>query len=226
MQIKILIFVLGFIVVMLTIAAPGSAVASWIIDGTRVRTVEWDSGHSNNLSSWKKATCTNSYGPNYLLTRVRAWREPSANLDNFIAKLTARCTDFQVQGGIHLEQTDDYDWVAVYAGSYRHTSGYTSQLVHLEYPIGLRISINPGWDYVKDAQLLFGSAAGNVPNFHLASYAFPRHTTWVLDNGAHNTTRELLCEDQYVLTGLALKYSTQNGKIRRIKIYCRQMSWQ
>ena len=226
MRIKRLVSILGMVVVMPTIAARGSGVGSWIIDGTRVQTVEWDSGHTNNLSSWKKATCTASYGPNYLLTRVRAWREPSANLDNFIAKLTARCTDYQVQDGVHLKQTDNYDWVAVYDGSYRDTSGYTSKLGDFNYPFGVRISTNPGLAYVKDIRLLFGGTGGVQPNFYLQSYANPQVSLWALDNGAHNTTHDLLCPDQNVMTGLALKYSTQNGKIRRLKIYCRQMSWE
>ncbi|MCH9685743.1 MAG: hypothetical protein K0V04_30200 [Deltaproteobacteria bacterium] len=186
--------------------------------------IEWDSGKTNSLSSWKKAYCYTNHGPNFLLTDLRAYREPSSNWDNFTARLRATCTEYDNDSNTDFVQTSDTATIEVYSGNHRTPGETTAITVSDEYPAGVLMENAVGDGYVKTLRILKVSEQSSG---FLGSYGNPFLTAAV--PGMPNLPpvgplRTLACADQQVLTGLRLKYDTRNGKIRRVGIYCRTLS--
>jgi hypothetical protein len=193
--------------------------ALWTI-GPTVTTVEWDSGSTNNLSAWKSITCTSSYGDDYLLTDLRAYKEPLANLDNFIAKLRGTCSEYTDTNG-NYEQNGSSSSETVFTANHR-TPGTRVSVDDDRYPIGVFLVKDWGNNYIKNVSVLSVEDQGGV----LGPYANPFATTLAFTNLNHVTGGDvtLQCGDQKVMTGLKLKHSTNTGKIRRIRIFCRSLT--
>jgi hypothetical protein len=98
----------------------GEASEAWTIDSGGYNTIGWDSGVTNNLSSWENLSCYADYGSTYMMTALRVFRESSGNLDNFVGKLGGECTSFNVTTGQSGTSTG---WVNIFAGPQWRTPG-------------------------------------------------------------------------------------------------------
>ncbi|HRC57900.1 MAG TPA: hypothetical protein PKU97_18360 [Kofleriaceae bacterium] len=201
----------------------------WTLGATSLE-FGWNSGKTANLSNWRELTCYSTYGERYLLTSLQVWREPSGNLDNFIARLKARCTEYVPYDGDALEQDDSTEVTnLLYEGEYRSDNGTTRVSVDRQFAGGLLLNLNPvGHDYVRDVMLsrLHKSSVGNFleeapwgDQIHMAL----GNAGAIIPGSAQNYAY-LGCPEQFVVTGLALRYDQSNGKIRNIKIYCRSLT--
>ncbi len=194
------------------------------VTGDDVEYIEWNSGKTTSLSSWKKAFCNTNYGPNSLLTDLRAYREPSANWDNFTARLRATCTEYDNDDDGDFVQTTDTATFDVYSGNHRTPGETTAITAAAEYPAGVLMENAIGDGYVKTFRVL---RVWEQPSGFLGSYNNPWLTAPVPGMPGIppiGPLETLLCGDQQVMTGLRLKYDTRNGKIRRLGIYCRTLS--
>lgn len=207
-----------------------SRAALWTVGSTYV-VEEWDSGHTNNLSGWRDTTCYTTYGSNYFLVAMQAWREPSANLDTFVARLKASCTEYVPYNGDDLEQDDSTKVTElVYEGNYRSETGTTEIFGDLQFPAQVILNLNAGSDYVRDLTLrrVHKSSLGDF----LESYTNPDWTDFALGIGANfapagaagTNDVVLTCPEQHVIVGMGLKYELSSGKIRRFKINCRTLT--
>ncbi|MEM7155453.1 MAG: hypothetical protein AAF799_21565 [Myxococcota bacterium] len=199
-------------------------VEEWVLGETAV-TEEWDSGKTTSLSSWKRVFCNADHGPNFLLTDLRAYKEPTSNLDNFIARLEGTCTEYENIDGDFL-QTSTTATDEVYSGNHRLPGETIAITDPDEYPIGVFFEAGPYDAYIKSFRIL--KVSEQVGGF-LGSYSSPDWTGWAPLHGSTfwiGPLTQLQCPDQHVMSGLKLKYDTRNGKIRRLRIFCRTLSKQ
>lgn len=199
----------------------------WSVATNAVPTTRtWDSGNDNNLStngasSWHAADCINTTS-NGLVTQLRAWRERSSSADNFIARLSVACREYYSVGtNIHADATDR-DLINAYsADNYRsgvRTSGLSS--FSGQVPTGVRLVINPN-SYVKDVRLRWKVLNGSTTDFSSVNAT----TTGGSATGYGGSTHDLNCPAGKALRGVGVRYSTNNGKIRRFQIYCVNLNW-
>jgi hypothetical protein len=104
----------------------------------------------------------------------------------------------------------------IFTGSWR-TGGFPVSVDSNTVPVGVKLKVYDGVfggpSYVKDI------AIGETPA------TFGASTTWSgwatgYDGEVHTKT----CDPGYVMTGLELKYDTDNGKIRHVQMFCRPYS--
>lgn len=192
----------------------------WSI-GSSVASHWWDSGITTNLSIEQGVTCAATYGSSYLLTRLRGWREPAGNLDNFVARLKARCTEYNPVSYYMQQDTNTHVYEQVYSDTYDSSrDGISAIDATTVVPTGLRIALDPNSDYVKDVALLHGHFVNNGGFNYIDNYASPHQEEWAMGIAGSNT-RTLDCPDQFVMAGVKVRYSTNNGKIRYLKVFCR-----
>lgn len=181
----------------------------------------WNSGNSNNLSSWQSVDCVgNVGGDNELITSIRAYKEPSSNLDNFVAKLGQTCTNYETLA-TELYGPDSGTSVNanVFTGP-NFRSGVLTSNVPLQVntvATGVRLVVNTN-SYVKDIRVRTKSWSGTTFN---TTSSVTRDTA--TGYGGSNVTLD--CPTGYVLTGQAVRYSTNTGKIRRYRIHCHELEW-
>jgi hypothetical protein len=190
--------------------------------------VDWDSGKTGHLSDWKQVTCAATYGSSYLLTGLKAYQEPKSNLDNFIARLEAECTRYattngftaQVSGGTaqHLDR--------VFTEDHRTPGTLTHINNAADLPVGIGYRVNAGDDYIKNVSIRIGdpfaAEPDNVTVFEWPSTATPWANDYD-DAGINNYVKNLHCPNVHVLTGIGVRHATRNGKIRRLRIFCRHV---
>jgi hypothetical protein len=193
--------------------------AMWSVSGSATTPTPWDSGKTSNLSAWQSVTCNSTYGSSYLLNGLTAFKEPTSNLDNFIARLDAKCTEYatNVPTDTYLptgtSHTDN-----VFEGLFR--SGASSiEATGTEYPVGVTIFINAVDGYVKNLQIETASKSGHQITANNGT------TGWVLDYIHWDDSVGLICPDQNVMTGIGVRYDTTKGKIRQMKVFCRPLTW-
>jgi len=188
---------------------------------------QWDSRETTSLSGWQSVDCLDQpHDPQsaYLVTRLRAWRERASNLDNFVAKLSVRCSQFEeLQDDLSRPGVDHTE--VLYAGAYRDELG-DSELYWDVVPIGLELALNSSGNHVKDVRLIYGELMhawiGPYPstNAYVDGYVDRERADWALDYASYGNTRELMCPDQTVMHEIRVKYDTRNGKIRRVETSC------
>jgi hypothetical protein len=173
----------------------------------------WDSGNTTSLV-WEEITCAGTYrdgNDNHMLTDLIAFKEPPANFDHFIGKLRGTCTDYTSAGF----QTPDTHTETIFEGNWDGSQSFPVSVPRDEVPIGieLRVYNGIGASYAKDIAMIstppvFG---GNetVSNF-ATGYSGELHTG--------------RCAQGQVMTSLKLAFSTNTGKIRHVKIGCRQFN--
>jgi hypothetical protein len=66
--------------------------ADWKL-GTSEEKVSWTSGQDDDLSQWKTVDCHGEFGERFALVGLIGHKEPSLNLDSFIARLKAICAN-------------------------------------------------------------------------------------------------------------------------------------
>lgn len=194
----------------------------WVLGDTSVM-VEWDSGKTTSLSSWKKVFCNADHGPNFLLTDLRAYREPASNWDKFTARLKGTCTEYENDGD-EFVQTANTATDEVFSANHRLPGETTAITNSTEYPAGLQLLNGPGDAYVQQFSILrvsegAGGFLGDYSN-SLITPIVPAMTPL----GLMGPVPTVQCPDQHVMSGLRLKYDTRNGKIRRVRIFCRTLS--
>jgi len=193
--------------------------AIWEVDGT-LENDEWDSTMTGNISPWKTVSCYTTFGTNYLLTGLQAYKD-SGSTDNFIAKLTGECSEYKnVSGG--YEHDGRRGTAGIFSGNHQ-SSGDWTKVGTDEYAAGVMFETDTFRDFVKNIRLLKVSEQSTGL---LGSYANPTATPAVGSIGLPpiGPIEELNCPDQYVVTSLSLKYDESNGKIRRVKIGCRHLA--
>ncbi|MFT3774420.1 MAG: hypothetical protein QM820_54365 [Minicystis sp.] len=173
----------------------------------------WDSGNTNSLSAWMSINCATTYrggNDNYMLTDLTAFQEPTTNFDNFIGKMDGSCTDHTTSGN----ETGTVETDNIFTGSWR-AGGSTVSSATNHVPIGVKLRVYGGIgpSYVKDIAI-----GHTLPTFGAA-------TTWssfALGYSGDEVTAT--CDPGKVMTGLRLKYNTDNGKIQHVQIFCRAYS--
>jgi hypothetical protein len=196
-----------------------SSTATYQLDYTAdAVTRQWDSGKTKNLSSFQYALCPANYGGERLIVKFVAHREPSANLDNFIARLSAVCRRYGAdQGWVPYGVADnppDDDTKLLSTADYK--SGAMSTEVEVggngdRVPVGVRLQVNQN-EYVKDIQILYRVATATG----LGSAR--QETKTMTGLSGHDEVRE--CPADYAMSGVRVKYSTDSGKIRLFQIEC------
>jgi hypothetical protein len=166
----------------------------------------WDSGYINSLSDWESRECAvhcSGVYNNCMLTGFNAYKEPTTTSDNFIGKLDGTCTDYTTRG----VQTGTPETDNIFTGSWRSGS-YTVSVDSNTVPVGVKLKVHDG-GWVKDI------AVGERPAFGAA-------TTWSgWATGYDGDVVTKTCDPGKVMTGLELKYDLDNGKIRKVQIFCR-----
>lgn len=199
----------------------------------------WSSGNTTSLSAWKTVNCASAYGTQFLLTALTGYKEPAGNLDNFIARLEATCTEFA--------QTSETS-ATVFTTSHRSTAytldafdwqGHSDLLCPAYYyagPMGqtgvigaMEIGLNPGNDYVQNFRFFPRCARLNADD--TISWSTPIYgvTNQMIDDAfaydMFNRAKVSCPGDNYVATGIQLRYDTRNGKIRDLRLVCRSLTW-
>lgn len=198
--------------------------AIWSI-GSDVQTVEWDSGIVLNLSGPESVTCAATYGSNYLLTRLRGWKQPVGVVGQYIARLKTRCTEYNwvPLSNFMQQDTSSHQYDLLYSTSYGSSyDGITAIDVAQYAPIGLRLALDSrGGDFVEDVALLHGHFATTASGVdYIDNYSSPHQEEWAM-GFAGSDTYDLVCPAQYVAAGIQVKYDVGDGKLRYVKLFCR-----
>ena len=196
-------------------------------------TVAWSSGATSNLSAWKTLDCGAKYGVRYFLDGVTVYREQSSNLDEFIARMDVMCRNYTFSdfgtgpsGGVKLASVYGLKYrTPSYSESVRNASiipsdnsgDYCAQSATSSgpFPMGMKLAIDSGGNYVKNVGLHFGCY--DTSRGYLFLHDGDMDLT--IPNYSGNTVH-LDCSPGYVSTGVAVRYDTGNGKIRDIKVLC------
>jgi hypothetical protein len=185
---------------------------------------EWNSGNTSNLSAWQSVMCTQTYGQDWLLTGMRGY-DDNTFPDDFVARLDVTCSHFWNDPHAlysYYPDGQEHADVLLYSGDYK--AGATAASVFqfgTMLPAGVELYVNPN-SYVNSVRLLYVRTMGDF----LGDYGSPGRTGWTSTGGIPGTQLvTLLCPDQDVMTGIAVRYSTTSGKIRDLKIYCRSLDW-
>ena len=215
-----------------SIAAPATGDESWWTVGDSSTYVEWNSGLTSNLSPWVTVNCTTTHGFNYMVGELDIYREPWSNLDNFVARMDVTCRQY-VYSCANCRHTTDAAKVTLFNGgsrspAYNIEAPLTSGLNYVgNFLSGLLVTTDPFNDYVK-----------NLGMYQLAIYdnpytGVPEYSSWntmyfTIDGLAYGNPLldklvPLQCPSSMVMSGVALKYDTKKGKIRRLRVICREL---
>lgn len=186
-------------------------------DGLPTENVPWVSGKTSSLSGWVGLDCANQIGSERLLVKLKGWREPSLNSDDFVARMTATCRNFQTEPALHyivgfpvVDET-----ATVFSSDHRDTDTGTTEVVINDggVPVGIQIKVNELDGYVKDLSLLYRIAFSDG-----LDGGAPSNTSYAM--GLAGTVHKLECPADTALTGVQVRYSTNNGKIRELRARC------
>lgn len=191
-------------------------VALWDIDESVQDSKIWDSGNSSHLSGWEGVGCTTDHGQDYLIAALDIADEPTGNWDDFVARIEATCREYESNASDDYVSTGNEDDDLVYSSNNRGNSHYHFVPYGAHYAGGVKLKVNTN-DYVKDIELTYVSPVGN----ELSSTTAQNDTGWA--TGYSGDLVERTCPDQEVVTGIYVRYSTNTGKIRQLKINCRPL---
>jgi len=185
----------------------------------------WDSGKTNNLSNFVSIKCPENYGNERLLVAFKGFREPSANLDNFVTQLRGVCRRYGPdQGGLPYAVADNPPMdnsKLLFTADHRSPRTETEVLVGGNgdrVPMGVNLKVNTN-EYVKDIKIIYKVSY----NSGLGGSEQTTTALTGLKGSGSNKSVDLRCPTDYALTGTSVKYSTNNGKIRVFKIDCRRL---
>lgn len=210
--------------------------------GTKYTSHTWASPNATRLSSWQTLPCVARFGDDFLLTGLRGYRESSWNADNYVARLHGRCAQHEDNAPFE-DRTDDYvptgveEWSQIFRARHRWESGRTEVDERL-LPVGIRLELPPYGRYVKDLGFLMqtqeelesgsdvvqatrGTWSDNGGVFGGATTILNRlvDVTLSKNGGFANIT----CAEREVVVGLGIRHSTNTGKIRRVRVFCRPL---
>lgn len=193
----------------------------WKVSAGEIGTsVLYNTGNTKDLSKWNSVNCVgNVGGDNELITALGVYKEPPANLDNFVDKLNITCTKYETSsGGQYQPAPDPSITTNVYTGPKPRLPG-----VSLKTPFGQNIVstgvmlvVNTN-SYIKDIKLRYkvwngtDFAGGSVVNTGGAT-------------GYSGAEHAVDCPNDSVLTGIAVRYSLNSGKIRQLKALCHALT--
>jgi hypothetical protein len=205
--------------------------------GDDVRSETWDSDKTKNLSDWTGAFCTNTYGHRWVLNQVKVAREPSFKSDNWVAKVQAFCQEYRfynqhspyapeegrnriVDVYSHNHRTPDY-YTGLYIDGYVDLEGNVPHAGHDGVlPTGVSLTANT---HVKNMQFQFGPAS-NSGDWAIPENGYLPDWRYVGSHGGYYPDlRTLQCDSGWYVVGLSLRHNTTNGKIRKLRIYCREL---
>jgi hypothetical protein len=208
--------------------------ASWKL-GSSEETVSWTSGFDKDLSQWKTVDCHAEFGERFALTGLIGYKEPSLNLDSFIARLRATCMDLD-RTSTRAEQVftsknhrdtpyelDSLDWQGhkefVCSGDFTDGPMNTTGLVG-----EMEIGTNPGNDYVQNFR--FFLRCPRVWSEDYVTWQSVGHSNQMIDDSNYTMfdRKRLSCPaDDYVVTGIQLRFEVGKGKIRDLRLLCRKL---
>jgi hypothetical protein len=186
-------------------------------DNTPTNNQTYDSGNNSQLSGWEGVLCSAQAGSERLLVELQGVREPSSNADNFIARMRATCREYETDPALHYNvaspSNDETD--TVFSEDHRLTDDGATEVEiggnGVNVPVGIRARFNDTDNYMKDVRLLYRVSGPNgLGSLQLAPYAMG------LTGGEHT----MQCPTDYALTGVEVRYSTNNGKVRAIRAKC------
>lgn len=212
-------------------AQPSSA---WKL-GSKETRVSWSSGKDDDLSQWKTVDCYAEFGARFALTGLVGHKEPPLNLDAFIAKLTAQCTD--------LDRTSTRTATVFTSKNHRDTAyeldsrnwqgfkefvcspTYTDGPMSVTGLIGeMDLGTNPGNDYVQNFR--FFLRCSRVWSDDLVTWQVAGDSNQMIgdSNYAMFHRKRLSCPgEDHVVTGVQLRFEVGKGKIRDFRLLCRQL---
>jgi hypothetical protein len=202
----------------LGVIASASTVTYDLDDGAPTDNEPWDSGVATQLSPWKGVLCSDQIGSERLLVKLQGFREPSLNLDNFVARLRATCRNYAADDplpySVGFPVVDETD--LVFTSDHRDTDTGTAEVViggnGDDVPVGIRVKFNDFDGYLKDFQMLYRVA------FDTGLEVPVQNTSYAMDLGGSEHT--LLCPTDFALTGVEVRNSTNTGKVRVIRAKC------
>ena len=188
-----------------------------VVRSTPIRFVEFDTNYGGSVSQFFGIQCTSSGYEDRLLTGIRTNRE-SGSADNYVARIRGRCREYEGTYG-----TDNYDDVpnglnelrTVYAGPRFRTPDSASGIAIRNQIVPVGIDVRHRNKYVRDVRIVEAESRG----VGTSGFRPKRWTT-----GLSGTYDEIRCRPGDVLTGMHVKATTNNGKIREIRIVCRPLS--
>ena len=201
--------------------------------GETVTTATWSSGETKNLSSWKTHDCS-THGRNFLLSALTGYKDPWANLDRFVARLEATCTSFDLKTShtITLSTSDHRD------GRHRldvlQHPRYICPAYYYNGPFGGRsmvgevlVGTDPARDYAQNFNFLGRCVKRRPEDGALFWQTDVGYETYLIDDIDYirfgNPGRARCPGDDHVATGIGVRYDTKKGKIRDVRLMCRQL---
>ncbi|KYF57498.1 hypothetical protein BE08_41240 [Sorangium cellulosum] len=190
---------------------------SWTVS-TSASTTSWSSGIIANLSG-AYLHCNLDHGEEFFLTDIGVNEEPLANPANFIARMEARCREFDLLNSA-LPRTGTFVNAVVFAASsYSPGVNWTQVPAVDSYPIGVQLRVNLG-SHVKDVRFIYAHKDATGMALDVAA---PSYSPWAI--GYAGPIQTLSCPPQEVVTGMDLQYDNGSGQIRRLDIHCRELNW-
>ena len=190
---------------------------------------EWDSGNESNLSPPQSCSCPPTQGKITLLTGLKVTREPQGNLDNFVARLETECSSYPIL------LADDASWRAerngntvsceVFSANHDPERSFWTRIPWNNVPVGVQININRNAihsnRYLRDIRLIYtdayerGGRLQSSGNLLYSTYENPP----ALGGGTGETTNILCLAPGFnFLSGISLRYSLNNGKVRQLSL--------
>ncbi|KYF58139.1 hypothetical protein BE04_00315 [Sorangium cellulosum] len=199
----------------LAVDAPPLA-ESWTVSTTASIDL-WSSGLNANLSDWRHIHCYEDHGEGYMLTGINVHQEDIADPDEFVARMTGECREFDLTDPA-LPRTGGFATSNIFQAPLFRTGVFQLEVTNNNYPIGLDLKVDGNDDYVKDVRIVY--APKNLAQTALNLAATSR-TSWAFGYAGGKVS--LSCPAQSVMTGLALRFDEVEGKIRTLKIHCRDL---
>ncbi len=191
---------------------------NWIVS-TSATIDTWNSGLNANLSDWESVHCNLDYGDGYMLTGVNVNQENLSDPDAFLARMTGECWEFDLADSA-LPKTGSFVSIPIFAATGFRSGVFQLSVTDDNYPTGLQLKVNGSGNgtYVKDVRIVYAPLNATETALNLAAAS---HTSWAI--GYAGGTQSLSCPAQHVMTGLALRHDEIEGKIRTLKIHCREL---
>ena len=220
----------------LLIAVSPAAVAvnvwdNWVLGKTA--TDSWSSGETKNLSPWETLDCS-TYGPDHLLSGLIGYKDPWANLDRFVARLDAICTSFDQKTTHRVTLSNSNHRDEAYRLDVLEHPNYICSAFHNDGPFGgrgmvgeLLIGTDPARDYAQNFNFLARCVMRRQDDGALFWDTTVGYETYLFTDIDYinfgNPGRATCPGKDYVATGIAVRYDTKKGKIRDVRLTCKQL---
>lgn len=152
-------------------------------------------------------------------TALGIYKEPSSNLDNFVDKLNITCTKYETNsGGQYQPGPDPSITTNVYTGPKPRLPGASlkTPLQQNTVSAGVKVVVNTN-SHIQDIKLRY--KVWNGTDFVGGSVVTTGGAT-----GYNGPEHVVDCAADSVLTGMAVRYSLNSGKIRQLKVLCHELT--